>query len=180
MGTGKRGEHQLAGVGLALRHVEPRDPLVNRADRLQVGEIQAGRDAVAVEVQRDGDDVEIAGALAVAEERAFHAVGAGQQAEFGGGHAGAAVVVGVQRDDDGLAVFQVAAHPLDLVGMDVRRGPLDGGRQVEDHFLLRRRLPDVDHRVAALEREIQFGVRKRFGRILQHHLGVAARWGPVP
>jgi hypothetical protein len=41
---------------------------------LQVGEIQPGGDAVAVEVERDGDDVEVAGALAVAEKRALDAV----------------------------------------------------------------------------------------------------------
>ena len=60
-------------------------------------------DAVRVEVQGDGDDVEVAGALAVAEERALDAVGAGQQAELGGGDAGAAVVVRVQRDDGAVA-----------------------------------------------------------------------------
>ncbi|MGW8171009.1 MAG: hypothetical protein ACWGHV_05160 [Stutzerimonas stutzeri] len=40
-----------------------------------------------------GDEVDIAGTLAIAEQGAFDAVGAGHQAQFGRGDAGAAVVV---------------------------------------------------------------------------------------
>ena len=55
--------------------------------------------------------------------------------------------------------------------MDVGRGPLNGVRQVDDHFPFRSRLPDVDYGVAALEGEIQLGVGKRLGRVLQDDLG---------
>jgi hypothetical protein len=106
--------------------------------------------ALGVEVQRHGHQVDVAGALAVAEQAAFDAVGAGHQAQLGGGDAGATVVVGVQADDHAVAAVDVAAEPFDLVGVDVRRGAFDGGRQVEDHLVLRRRVPDLDHRVADL------------------------------
>ena len=89
-----------------------------------------------VEIQRDGDEVQVAGAFAVAEEGALDAVGAGEQAEFGGGHAGAAVVVGVEADDQRIAVLDVPAHPFDLVGIDVGHGHLHRVRQVEDHLVL--------------------------------------------
>jgi hypothetical protein len=99
MRAAEGGEHEFAGVGLARRDLEARAALVDLADVVDVAEVEARVDAVRVEVQGDGDDIEVAGALAVAEERALDAVGAGEQAEFGGGDAGAAVVVGVERDE---------------------------------------------------------------------------------
>jgi hypothetical protein len=53
-------------------------------------------DAVRVEIQGDRYDIEVARAFAVAEERAFDAVRAGEQGEFGRGDSGTAVVVRVQ------------------------------------------------------------------------------------
>lgn len=96
MRAAKRRECQLAGVGLADGDFELGAALIDFADAVEVAEIQARMDAVGVEVQRDGGDVEIAGPFAVAEKRAFDAVGAGEEPELGGGDAGAAVVVGVQ------------------------------------------------------------------------------------
>ena len=172
MRAGERGEDQLASVGLTLRHWQARDPLIDGADRRKVREIQPGGDAVAVHVESDRDDIEVAGAFAIAKQRAFDAVGAGHQAKLGGSDASAAVIVRVQRDDHRIAARQVATHPFDHVGMDVGSRPLDGVRQVDDHFFLRCRLPDVDHARAAFECEVEFGVGERFGRVLQDHLGV--------
>ena len=45
---------------------------------------------------------------------------------------GAAIVVGVQRHHHVLAPLQVRRHPLDLVGVDVRRRVLHRGRQIDD------------------------------------------------
>ena len=71
-----------------------------RRRRVDVGEVELGVDALAEQVQRQRDHVDVAGALAVAEQRALDAVGAGHHAELGGGHRGAAVVVRVQRQHD--------------------------------------------------------------------------------
>ena len=168
--SGKRGEDQLSRVGLALRNNKAGEFLILQADVGEGGEIQSGFDPVAVHVQRDRDDIQVSGALAVSEKRAFHAVRAGHQAKLGSRDAGAAVVVGVEGNGDGIAPIKVAAHPLDHVGVDVRRGPLDGVRQVDDHLFFRRRLPYADHRVADLRCEIQLGVREGFRRILEDHL----------
>ena len=46
-----------------------------------------------VEIQRERHDVDVAGALAVAEQRAFDAIGARHHAELGRGDRGAAIVV---------------------------------------------------------------------------------------
>ena len=73
------------------------------AQRVDVGDVELGIDALPEEVHGERDDVDVAGALAVAEERALHAVGAGQHAELGGRHRAAAVVVRMEREHEAVA-----------------------------------------------------------------------------
>ena len=93
------------------------------ADLVDVGEVDLRVDAAAEQVQPQRHDAHVAGALAVAEQAALDAVGAGLIAQFGCGDGGSAVVVRVQAQDDRVAAGQVAAHPLDRVGVDVRASP---------------------------------------------------------
>jgi len=130
-----------------------------------------------VHVQRHGHQVDVAGALAVAEQAALDTIGAGHQAQLGGSYAGAAVVVGVQADQHAVTLVDMAAEPLDLVGIDVRRGRLDGGRQVEDQLLRRRRLEHPDHRVAYLDGEIGLGGAEHLRRVLEAPGGFRCRIG---
>ncbi len=164
-------EDQLAGVGLAGRDFETGAALVDIADAVDVGEVETGMNAVRVEIQCDGDDVEVARAFPVAEECALDAVGAREQGEFGGGDTGAAVVVGVQGDECEVAARQVGGHPLDLIGVDVGRGVFDGGREIEDDLIFRGRLPAVGDGLANLQGKIQFGAGEALGRILKTHSG---------
>ena len=150
-------EDEVAAVRMAVMHAHAGHALVDLADRAEVAEVEVRVDAVREHVQRDGDDVEVARALAVAEERAFHAVRSSHQAELGGGDAGAAVVVRVQGDDGHLAVTEMAAEPLDLVGMRVRRAGFDGERQVEDDLALGASAPGLRDRFADLEGVVGLG-----------------------
>src|SRR5262249_33145968 len=61
------GEDQFAGVRLARRHFHAGAALVNFAQRVKITEIEAGIDSMHVEIERDGDDIEVAGAFAIAE-----------------------------------------------------------------------------------------------------------------
>ena len=131
-----------------------------------------GIDALRQQVDAQRDEVDVAGALAVAEEAALDAVGAGHVAELGRRDRRAAVVVGVQREDDVLAVREVAAHPLDRVGVDVRRRHLDRRRQVDDHLAVGCRLEDLDHLVADVDGELELGARVALGRVLVVDLGL--------
>ena len=72
---------------------------------------------------------------------------------------------------DVVPVRQVPAHPLDLVGVDVRGGPLDRARQVEDDLAVRPGLPDVHDAGADIEREVQLGVHEDLGRVLVAEVG---------
>jgi hypothetical protein len=64
---------------------------------VDVGEIQARVHALGVQVQCQRDQVDVAGAFAVAEQAAFDAVGAGHHGQFGRSDGGAAVVVRVDE-----------------------------------------------------------------------------------
>jgi hypothetical protein len=77
------------------------------AHLVDVREVQAGCDALGVQVQGQGHQVDVAGALAVAEQAAFDAVGAGHHGQLGGGDGGAAVVVRVHADDQAVAAFRL-------------------------------------------------------------------------
>src|SRR5207249_1997677 len=115
-----------------------------------------------------GDDVEIAGALAVAEEGAFDAVRAGEQPEFSRGDAGAAIIVCVQANDERTAILNVPADPFDLVGIDVAHGYFDGVGKIENHPPLRSGFPDAHDGFGNVLGELDFGGAKALGRILEH------------
>lgn len=136
------------------------------ADLVDVGEVDHRVDALAEQVQAQGHQAYVAGALAVAEQAAFDPVGARHHRQLGGGHCGAAVVVRVHGQAHILAAGQVAAHPLDLVGVHVRGGALDRGGQVEDDLPVRTRLVDVHDGFAHFECELQLGVDEDLRRVL--------------
>src|SRR3546814_13168389 len=79
----------------------------------------------------------------------------------------------MQRQDHAVAPGDVAVDPLDLVGVEVRRRHLDRRRQVEDGPALRRRLPDLHHRLADLLCKVELGAGEAFGRVLVDDLGIA-------
>ncbi len=159
--------HQITDIGVARVYRQLVAFLHHLAHGVDVGEVQLRVDALGVHVQRHGDQVDVAGALAIAEQAAFDAISAGHQAQLGGGHAGAAVVVGVQADQHAVATVDVAAEPLDLVGVDIGCGGFHRGRQVEDQLLLRSRLEHLDHGVAYLDREFRLGGAEDLRRVLE-------------
>jgi hypothetical protein len=166
VGAGEGGEDEFAGVGLAIGDGHAGGAFVDFANGGEIGEVEAGFDAMGVKIEGDDDDIEVAGAFAAAEEGAFDAIGAGEEAEFGGGDAGAAVVMGVEGDMDLVAaVFcgELIGEPFDLVGVDVGGGPFDGGGKVEDDGFFGGGLPDVHDGLADLEGEIEFGIGEGFG-----------------
>ena len=75
--------------------------------------------------------------------------------------------MGVHGQCHVLAAAQVTAHPLDLVGEDIRRCALDRGGQVQDDLASLARLPDVHDGLAHLEREVQLRVDKNLRRVLE-------------
>ena len=173
--AGEGGVDEVAAPRVPLVHGQLGAVLDGAPDVGHVGEVDLRVDALAEQVHAEGDQADVAGALAVAEQAALDAVGAGEVAELGRGHTLAAVVVRVQADDDRLAAVEVAHHPLDGVGVDVGRGHLDRGRQVDDQLVVRRRVDDTDDLVADAHRELELGAGVRLRRVLVVDVGLRAR-----
>ena len=72
-------------------------------DLVDVAEIEAGVHPLRVHVERKRDEIDIAGALAIAEQAAFDAVAPASKAKLCRRNAAAAVIVRVERDDDAVA-----------------------------------------------------------------------------
>ena len=167
MRTAEGRESEVSGVGMAGMDFHAGATLVDVADGVEAAQVKVGMDAVRVEIQRDSDNIEVASALADSEERALDAVGSREKAQLRGSRAGAAVVVRVQRKRGEIAAGQVTQHPLDLVGVDIRRRIFDRGREVEDNFVFRSWLPDIGHGLTNLEGEIEFRAREALGRVFE-------------
>ena len=78
----------------------------------------------------------------------------------------------VQTNHNRIAIFDMTAKPLYLIGIDIGRRYFDCGRQVENDLLVRRRLPYIGNGIAYLNSEIDFGAGKAFGRILECPIGL--------
>ena len=133
---------------------------------VKVREVNLRVDSLTEQVDAERDEVDVAGPFTVAKQASLDAVGAGHVPQLGRGDCGSAVIVGVQRDDDVLAVIDVSAHPLDTVRVHVRRCHLDRCGQVNDDFTFGGRLQDLKDLVAHVDGEFEFGSRVGLGAVL--------------
>ena len=172
MRTGERGEDQVAA---------PRDTLWDRhlvrvldraADLVHIGEIDLRVNTLAEHVHAQRDEVDVTGALTVTEQAAFDAVRASHVAQLRRGDARSAVVVRVEREDDGFAVLEIAVHPLDRVGVHVRGCHLDRCREVDDDRVIRCCTELFDDLVNDAACELELGARVGLRRVLVDDLGV--------
>jgi len=81
--------------------------------------------------------------------------------------------VGVEANQNTLTVFQVADEPFHLIGVNVGRGHLHGGGQIEDNRVLRGGLPNFKNGFADFEGKFGFGITKAFGGVLEANIGPA-------
>ena len=95
MAARKRSEHQLASIRVTRVSLD-RGAALDGVDNLGHGrQIERRIYPLAVEVHRHGHQIHIAGTLTVTQQSAFHPIGTGHHRQFGGGHATAAIIVGV-------------------------------------------------------------------------------------
>ena len=175
VGAGEGRVDQVAHVRVARVDLHLVAVLPRTTDLVDVGEVDLRVDALREQVHAQGDQVDVAGALALPEQTALDAVGAGHQRQLGRRDGRTAVVVRVDGDDDVLAAGQVAAHPLEAVRVRRRRRTLHRGGQVEDDLAARTGLVDVHHRLADLQREVQLGVGEDLRAVLVPELGLRAQ-----
>ena len=128
-----------------------------------------------VQVQCDRHNIHVAGPFTVPEESAFDSVGARQKSQLGRRDTGAAVIVSVQTDDGLISTLHIPTEPFDLIGMNVGRGDFHRGRQIQDDPLVGRRIPDLGHRLADLERVFDFGAAEALWRVFVDNLSFGQR-----
>ena len=175
----ERGVDELARVGVAGVDGELVAVLRHAPQVVDVGEVELRVHPLGEHVEREGHHVHVAGALAVPEQGALDPLRPGHEGELGGGDPGPPIVVRVEAQDDALAVADVAAEPLDLVGVDVGGRHLDGGRQVDDHPPGRGRLADVHHRLADLDRVVELRPGEALGGVLVDPVRLRAGLGQL-
>ena len=103
VGAGEGGVDEVAGVGVARVDRQLGAVLDGAADLVDVGEVDLRVDALAEQVHPQRHQVDVAGALAVAEQAALDPVGAGHHRQLGRRDRRTPVVVRVQRDRRVLA-----------------------------------------------------------------------------
>ncbi len=123
-------------------------------------QIQRGINALGVKVHGHGHQIHVAGALTVPHQCALDPIGPCHYRQFGGGYGTAAIIVGMHADTDMFTALDVVADPLDLVGEHIRCRHLNGGRQVDNHWLPFLRPPDLAHGINHLRGKIQLGTGK--------------------
>jgi hypothetical protein len=171
----RKGTHdQGAGVGGTRVDRDLVGVLDNVNDLVQIRKVQVGAQSLGVQVQSQGDNIDVAGALAVAKQASLDTVSAGHLGQLGRSDGGASVIVVVNTDADGLALVNVPAKVLNLVGKDVGRGQLDGGGQIDDEGVLNSRAPGLADGIADLDGKVGVGVGEALGAKLKLPVGVGA------
>ena len=95
MAARKGGEYELAGVGGARVYLHARDTFEQLHDRGEVGKVKLGIYAMGEKVHGKSDKVDVSRSFSIAEEGAFNAVRACQNAQLGTRHARSPVVMGM-------------------------------------------------------------------------------------
>ena len=169
--AGKGGEDQLARIRLPRRHRHARAVLIDLAQRVQIGKIQPRRDAVHVEIQRHGHDIQVARcarrcrrACPPPAPRRPAAPAPWRPRPVPRSLCVCTEMMAL------LPVLQIPAEPLDLVRVNIRHRHLHRVRQVQDHPPLRRGLPALHDRLANLQGELHLRGGKALGRILEDHV----------
>ena len=139
-----------------------------------MGEIKAGVDTLTVEVHGHGHDIHVARPLSIAEQSALYAISTRHHTKLCRRHSASAVIMGVQRNNQCLAPLYLITEPLDLVSINIRRGHLHGGRQIDDHGVLRRRRQHLVDGITHRDRKIHFGARKALRTVFEHPLRLGA------
>ena len=124
---------------------------------IHIRDIELGVNALAEHVHGHGDDINIAGALTIAEQGAFDTVCTRHQAKLSCGHRTAAIIMGVEAVGDAIAIFEIAHAPFNLIGVDVGRGGLNRERQIEDQSVFGRGLIVICLIASVLKSSVNLG-----------------------
>ena len=167
MRTAECCEHKLSGIWLTFTDCHSGDTGIKLSYRRNIAEIKLRINALGIHIQGEGNDIDITCAFAVSEKSAFNSVCTGKESKLSICDSTAPVVVGVQGNDNVFTVFEVIAHILYLVSVNIGSGKLNSDRQIDNDLILSRRLPDIKHRIADFQSKFRFCAGEAFRRIFK-------------
>src|SRR2546430_11985533 len=85
----------------------------------------------------------------------------------------------MDADDRTVSSLEITTEPFNLISVDIGHRHLDRLRQVEDDGRLWGRPPNIHHRLADFQRELDFGCRETLGRILKRHFSSLQNSQPI-
>jgi hypothetical protein len=115
-----------------------------------------------VQIESESDEIDVTSALAVAEQSTLDTLGTGHLSKLGRSNSTATVVVRMEGDNELLTLGHISAEILNLIGVDIGSGHLDGSRQIENNGVLNSRLPSSLDSLANLHSEFRLGIRESF------------------
>ncbi|CAI8430424.1 MAG: Uncharacterised protein [Halieaceae bacterium] len=65
-------------------------------------------------------------------------------------------------------MIHMVTEPLNLVGINIRGRYLNRCGQIDDHFINRRGLNDLDHSVTDINRKVHFSASKALGAVFEN------------
>ena len=104
---------------------------------VDIGKIQMWVNALSKHVQPKGDQINIAGTLAIAKQSAFDTIGTCHQAKFGCSDRTAAVIMRVKRQNHRISIGEMTAHPFNLIRIDIWRRHLNRCWQIDNGWIFR-------------------------------------------
>ena len=174
MGAGKRGKHQLAHVRRALMDFHVGAALIDFLVFRQVAEIELRVDALRKHVEPYCYDIEVAGALTVAEQRALNPVRSRKKRKLRRGDAASAVVMRMDADNGGFTVWEMADKVFHLVGIGVRGTHFDCIRKIQDDRVFLCRAERFHDGRADIDREFRLCSAEAFRGIFKADVRVPA------
>lgn len=171
----KGGKDEVSGVRMTRVNRQITAFSVDAHDGREIGKVDARFDALGVEIEGEGDEVDVPGSFAVAKEDALDTVCTGHLREFTGGDGAPTIVVGVETDAAFLALGDVCAKVFDLIGIYVWRRHFHCRGKIKDDGVIHRRFPRRLDGIANFYGKVGFGGGERFGRVLVDPVGIRIR-----
>ncbi len=137
-------------------------PLINVNQLIHIFYIKLRVHSLGKHIQGKCYYIHITGPFTIAKESSFHPFPSRHEAKLCGGDGTASIVMRMQAQDNGIPIRNFVAEPLYLIGINIRTCHLHRCRQVDNHFIIRIRLPDILYGFTYLKGKLQLSSGKAF------------------
>ena len=121
-----------------------------------IREVNMWIDTLAEHIEAKCYKANISSALTISKKSSFNAIGSSKVAKFGCRNTSSAIVVWMQRENDAIAIFEIAMHPFNRICINVWRCHFHSRRKIHDGLPLWSRLPNIVNRVTHFQRVLEF------------------------